>query len=523
MRTPLRQKGRIGQAQTSSTQTIPAPVGGWNARDALAEMPPTDAVALENWFPRTSYCEVRGGYTTHATGMTGNGKTLAVYNALSGTNTMYCYTASGIYDVSAAGAVGASKLARTNGKHVWTMFGDGTSNYLIAVNGVDKPAYFDGTTWTAVDGASTPAITGITTTTISYVNAFKGRLFFLVNNSLSFYYLAAGAAGGAVTRFQLDAECVRGGYLMALGTLTLDAGDGPDDRFIAITSEGECIVYQGTNPNSAASWSKVGAFYIGKPIGRNCLCKFGGDLVVLTQNGAFPLTKAIQSNVIDNKESLSFKIENAFNDASKLYFSVYGWKAIVFPKQSAMLVNVPAAEDGDHSQYVMNTITKSWCKFTGWNAEDFAILNNELYFCSGTGTSKAWVAGNPDGTNDIVAYGKPAFTNFGKGGVGKQVKLLRPVLEVNATVSFLTGVDIDYTDRYLSGTATYTPSTIYLWGSALWGASIWGGGLSTVKKWTSPSCYPGYAATGKIKINVRTTTVRWLSNDYVFEIGGPMS
>ena len=522
MRIPLRQKSKLARGQSSATQSIPAPVGGWNARDALADMPATDAVVLENWFPRTSSCDIRGGYSDWATGMTGNGKTLAAYNPLSGSNKLYCYTASGIYDVTTAGAVGASKLARTNGKHIWTAFGDGSSNWLIAVNGVDKPAYFDGTTWTAVDNATTPALTGLTTTSIAYVNAFKGRLFFLANSSLNFYYLAAGSAGGALTAFSLNGEATRGGYLMAMGTLTIDAGDGPDDRAVFVTSEGEVIVYQGTNPSSAASWTKVGAFYVGRPIGRRCLCKFGGDLVILTQNGAFPLTKALQSNVIDNKEALSFKIENAFNEASKDYFSVFGWKAIVFPKQSALIVNIPIAEDGAHQQYVMNTITKAWCKFTGWNAEDFAVLDNDLYFSVGTKVVKAWIGESADGTSDVVAYGKPAFSHFGRRGVQKQVKMFRPVLSINGTATFLTGVDVDYQERQLTGTTSYTPSSVALWGTAIWGVSLWGSGEVAVKQWTSPSCPPGYAATGKIKMSNRTLSIRWLSCDYVFEIGGPM-
>jgi hypothetical protein len=45
---------------------IPAPVGGWNARDALANMPPTDAVKLVNFIPRGSYVQSRGGYGVHA-------------------------------------------------------------------------------------------------------------------------------------------------------------------------------------------------------------------------------------------------------------------------------------------------------------------------------------------------------------------------------------------------------------------------------------------------------------------------
>lgn len=522
MRVPLRQKNKLARGQTASTQSIPAPVGGWNARDPLASMPPTDAVILENWFPQTTACQIRGGYTSHATGMTGNGKTLAVYNQLSGTNKMYAYTASGIYDVSSAGAVGSSKLSRTDGKHIWVNFGDGSSNWLIAVNGVDKPAYFDGTTWTAVDGVSTPALTGVTSTSIAYVNAFKGRLFFILKNTLDFWYLAAGAAGGALTKFSLAGEAVRGGYLMAMGTLTLDAGDGPDDRAVFVTSEGEVIVYQGTNPSSAASWTKVGSFYVGKPIGRRCLQKFGGDLIVITQNGVYPLTKAIQSNVIDNKEALSFKIEKAFNDASKEYFSIFGWKAIVFPKQSALIVNVPLAEDGIHHQYVMNTITQAWCKFTGWDAEDFAVYDGELYYTDGTVVNKAWVEGSRDGTANIVAYGKPAFNYFGKLGSQKLIKLFRPVLDVNGPLGFLAGIDTDFRETNLTGTVYYTPYSTSQWGTGVWGVALWGSGGQVTRQWTSPRNSPGYAAVGKIKIANQDLTVKWLSSDYVFEVGGPM-
>ncbi len=521
MREALRRKTRLVQGQSAIPQSVPAPVGGWNARDALAEMPATDAIALENWFPRTSYCEIRGGYTEHATGMTGNGKTLAVHNALAGTSTIYCYTASGIYDVTSAGAVGASKLARTEGKHQWTMMGDGTSNWLIACNGVDKPAYFDGTTWTAVDNATVPALTGVTTTTLIAPMVFKGRLFFIEKDKNKFWYLAAGAVGGALTAFALDGEARRGGYLMALATLTVDAGDGPDDRFVAITSEGEVIIYQGTNPSSAASWEKVGSYFIGRPIGRRCVTQWGGDLVVLTQNGAFPLSKAIQSTVIDNKQAMSFKIENAFNDAAKDYFSVFGWKVIIYPKQSAMLVNIPYAEDGRHEQFVMNTITGAWCKFTGWNAEDFCIMGNEMYFTSGTKTYKAWT-GWVDGTNDVVAYGKTAFSYFGRKDAVKKVDLFRPVLSANGSISFLTGIDVDFQDNALIGTASYSTPTISLWGTALWGTGLWSGGLAVLKKWTSPSHFPGKAISGKIKIANRVYQIQWMAHEYIFEPGGPL-
>jgi hypothetical protein len=519
VREALRTKSRLGQGRVADAVSYPAPVGGWNARDAYADMPATDAVVLKNWFPRTSYCEIRGGYASHATGMTNNGKTLAIYNKLNGTSKMYAVTQSGVYDASIAGAVGASLAARTNGKHQWVNFGDGTNNYLIMCNGVDKPLYFDGTTWTAVDNATTPALSGVTSSTLVYPSVFKGRLFFIAVDQLAFWYLAAGAAGGALTKFPLDGEAVRGGYLVAMATWTVDGGNGPDDRAVFMTSEGELLVYQGTNPSSATAWAKIGTYFLGKPLGRRCFEKMGGDLVVLTQNGAFPLSKALQSASINYTSALSDKIQKAFNDAARLYSSVFGWKATVFPNQAALVVNVPHSEDGTHEQYVMNTITGSWCSFDSWNAEDFAVYNGDLYFTAGTVVYKAWT-GLIDGLNNIIAYGKTAFSYFGTPGELKYFTGFQPVLAVNGSLSFLTDIDVDFQDGPITTTATYTVVSGALWDSGRWDVGYWAPGIEVVKQWTSPSEYPGNCAAGKVKVSTNSLTVQWMASNYIFERGG---
>lgn len=520
MRQPLRSKGSIPQGRVSTIKSFPAPVGGWNARDALSAMKPTDAIALENWFPGTSYVEIRGGYTppaSSATGMTGNGKTLAIYNSLTGTNRMFCSTASGVYNVTSPGAVGSSVAARTNGKHIWVMFGDGSSNWLIMANGVDKPLYYDGTTWTAVDGITSPALTGLTTTKIVYVNSYKGRLFFLEKDSLTFWYLDAGVAGGALTAFDLSGEANKGGYLMSMATWTRDSGDGQDDVAVFMTSEGQAIVYQGNNPSSSTAWFKVGTFFIGKPLGRRCLSQYGGDLIILTENGAFPLSAALQSASIDYKQAISFKIENAFTEAARNYGANFGWEADILPAHSALIVNVPISEDGIHEQYVMNTITKAWCKFKDWNAECFAVFNRELYFATGTSVVKAWT-GTIDGVNSIIAYGKTAFSNFGSNEI-KKLEMFRPMLATNGTLQFLTDIDVDFGDDMISGVATYTVTNGAKWDVALWDNSYWAADFQVIKEWTSPDEWEGIWVSGKLKISTNSLTVQWISNDFMYQNG----
>ena len=48
---------------TARTASVPAPIGGWNARDSLANMSPTDAVQMVNFFPTPTDVTMRKGWT----------------------------------------------------------------------------------------------------------------------------------------------------------------------------------------------------------------------------------------------------------------------------------------------------------------------------------------------------------------------------------------------------------------------------------------------------------------------------
>ena len=494
----------------------PAPVDGWNARDSLASMKPTAAIDLENFFPGTSYVEMRGGRANHLTAMTGAGKTLAVYNKLTGTNEMFCATASGVYNASAAGAAGASLAARTSGKHQWAMFNDGTNSYLIMVNGVDKPLYYNGTTWVAVDAASSPALTGLTTTLIIGVTVFKGRLIFIEKDTLKMWYLAAGAAGGALSSFSFAGVAKKGGYLMAAAAWTIDAGDGPDDRAVFVTSEGEILVYVGTDPASASTWSLVGVYETGKPLGRKCLTKIGGDLLVINQNGAFTMSQAVQSSAIDYRRALSANIEPAFVEAARSYSATFGWTPVIFPSRSALIINVPITEDGEHEQYVMNTITKAWCRFKEWDAEDFAVYNSELYYVAGTTVHKAWT-GTSDGGADIVAYAKPAFTYLTDPGRKKRVQMLRQTFQATASFEARNSLDVDYSDREATGSELFSLSGGFVWNTGVWGTGVWGGGFVTKRIARSPASEPGYCVSGKLQVRSADSRLRWMETAYLYD------
>ena len=70
----------LANGRTNQVTTLPAPTGGWNARDNIAKMKPEDAVRLVNLFPGVASVDLRGGYSAHVTGLPAQVETLMEYS-----------------------------------------------------------------------------------------------------------------------------------------------------------------------------------------------------------------------------------------------------------------------------------------------------------------------------------------------------------------------------------------------------------------------------------------------------------
>ena len=250
----------------STSKALPPPVRGWNTREALADMPVECAVIMDNVFPQTDDVQVRRGYTSHATGMSGSVETLIEYTPLSGTNELFAANAGDIYDVTSSGAIGAAVVTgQSNNRYQQTQIGTSGGQFVFVCNGADTPKTYNGSTW------ADSTITGPTIANLIWCNLHQRRLWVGEVDSLTAWYGGTNAIGGSFTQFSLAGIAKLGGYIMAMGTWTRDAGDGQDDVAVFITSEGEAIVYEGTDPSAASTWSLIGVFRIGRPIGRRCI------------------------------------------------------------------------------------------------------------------------------------------------------------------------------------------------------------------------------------------------------------
>lgn len=658
---------------TATTASVPAPIGGWNARDSLANMSPTDAVQLVNWYPTPTDVTMRKGYTvtsilTTSTGVqtissithvneiatlttaSAHGLTTGAYVSISGTtpseysgvfkitvtgattftyvmtaiptgnatvvgtylnqddtpvNTLMNYTKTSGYDLfGAAGGdiwntqpnpavkvfsgISSDKLQSVN------MTNTAGTHYLVACNGIDPVMIYDGDDWfyvattttaqtistithvgavatlttasahglitgnrVTISGASsseyngtyvitvtgattftytmasTPAanatvvgsyttigITGVNSNTFINVNLFKNRLYFTQKDTLDCWYLDPQSIGGVASPLYFGGIARNGGYLQAMGTWTLDAGQGADDYAVFVTSMGEVIVYNGTDPDDAATWLLKGVWQIGQTFSRRCFFKWSGDLLLLTQDGLVPLSSALQSSRLDPRVNLTDKIYYAVSQAATTYFANFGWQINYFASENMLILNIPITNGTE--QYVMHTITKSWGRFTGIEAHCWEVSGDADMHFGGNGYVATFYTSFSDDENNITAAAQQAYSYFDSPGQLKRFTLVRPILQSSGGVpNVYCGLSTDFDTEINLGQVSFNPTTMNdgVWNTSKWDNANWSGGLITTKVWQGVT---GIGYTGSVNLNVaaRNIELHWASTDYVMERGG---
>ena len=586
----------VAKKFTANTTSLAAPIGGWNARDSLAEMNPLDAVQMVNFFPTPTDITLRKGYTKTSTGITGEVQTLMNYAGYDGTNTLFAIANGVIYNASTSTASSVF-TGLSNSKFQHCMISTDGGNFIIAVNGVDPAIIYDGTRWykmattttaqtissitrggtgnltatlttasahglitgnrVSISGATeanyngTYAITVTGTTTFTYtmatapaanatvvgtytvlgitgvnsntfinVNMCQNRLFFVQKNSMTFWYLPVESIGGAALDFPLGAIARSGGFLQAMGTWTLDAGYGVDDLSAFVTSMGEVIVYKGTNPSDPNAWSEVGVWQMGQTFSRRCFFKWGGDLLLLTQDGLVPMSAALQSSRLDPRINLTDKIYFAVSQAATNFYAEFGWQINYFASENMLILNIPVGTG--YEQYVMHTITKAWARFTGINAICWEVSgDNKIYFGADGYVAQFYADASDNGSN-IVGNCQQAYSYFDSRGQLKRFTLIRPIIQTdNGFPTVLCGISTDFDTVPLTNQISFNPSLLSLarWDTSKWDEANWGGFYTITKNWQGVS---GLGFSGSVNINVASQGIdfHWASTDYVMERGG---
>jgi hypothetical protein len=519
-------------AGTSGPVTYPSPALGWNTRDPIAAMKPGFARIMDGVVVEGGDVRMRRGWRAWATGLPGRVDGLLPWLGAGSTEALFASSGTGIYNVSTAGAVGSAVVTGlTSARWDGINFAASGGNFLFCWNGTDTERTYNGTTW------ATWTATGLTGR-VTWGGAFKGRMFVGTANRLSFYYGGAGAIAGAFTEFPLQGIAERGGYVVGFATLTLDAGNGPDDLAIFITSEGEAIVYAGTDPASATTWGLVGRWRLPRPVGapHRCLGQYGGDILYMCDQGVVPLRRFFsprQAFDIIREYAITATIEPTWQALTNTQRSASGWGMCSLSRLGLLVFNVPWSATASQQVVVSeNNALSRW-------AVPAAV------WCEGMG-GRAFF-GDSSATGRVCLYGEDV-TDAGSGLRGevmthydamrspakwKQALQVQPILRdaLGATIEVVALTDWVAPTPQMDalGPTAAAPSvptlpggsSFLVWGSGLWGVGLWGGGDSgLVLPWRGAQGI-GQAFALRLRLVSGNGRPAWLGSNLVVASGGP--
>lgn len=122
----------VPQQRRATTASLASPIGGWNARDSLAEMNPLDAVQLVNFFPTPTDVTMRRGYSRYSQLTTSVG--VVSISTITHNSTLATVTTSSAHNLTTGRYVSITGCTPSdyNGVYMITVTGATTFTYTMA-------------------------------------------------------------------------------------------------------------------------------------------------------------------------------------------------------------------------------------------------------------------------------------------------------------------------------------------------------------------------------------------------------
>lgn len=528
---PFKTPRKAAAAQVSQLFNNPPPTGGLNLRDPISEMSPLDALVLDNFIARQQGVELRKGWQVHTSAVEGvtEFKSVFTYAAADPGDTKIFAAANGdIYDVTEEPATIAETGTGSTSDIWWTVqFSNSSGNYLLAVS--PGAGYW---TYDATNGwVDRTALTVGLPTSVRTVGVWKKRIWFTVEGSSDVYYMHdVDAIQGAADVFPMGSVLRNGGSISALINWTIDAGFSVDDYLVAVGTQGDIGVWEGTDPTSADTFKLKGVWYIG-PVPKYGMyfTPFGGDVMILSQQGLIPMSRLVagQYNEAAANTMPASKIQPTLTPLISLLKDVEQWEVFLVPKESIMVIKLPPQGSGDYQQFVMNTITGAWSTFSDMDMVSATLMDGQLYYADPNGQIVKGLYGSVEGA-DIDGVGgvaiegdvMTAFNSYNTPAQLKKFHMARPIFISTTAPSVKLQLNTQYALGNVSGSPAFASTSEGRWDDGVWNIAYFAGSVNTYQAWVG---IVGLGYYGSIRMKVKGVPGTIFTSAHVMsELGGVM-
>lgn len=530
---PFKVPRRAAAAQVAQSAVIPAPTGGLNYRDPISAMSPQDALVLSNMIPRQQGVELRKGWQAYANAVTVAGVAQTVdslfgYTAPNSANNKVFMAANGnIYDVTAGGApvLAVAATGSTNDDWWTTQFSTAAGTYLLAVSpGAGYWTYDTTGGW-----VNRTALTVGLSTSVRTVAVWKQRIWFTVEGDSRVYYMRnVNDIQGHADPFPMGSVLRNGGYVSALFNWTIDAGFSVDDFLVAVGTEGDVAVWEGTDPSSTTTFQIKGVWYVGPvPKFGMYFTPFGGDVMIVSELGLVPMSRLITGQYSQDVQAggPASKIQSVFAPLVRKLLGQRYFNVFVVPSSEVLVVKLPN-DAGTFRQFAMNVTTGAWCEFVGMPMRCGTVIGGQLYFGTDDGLTCKGLFGDRDGVDTVGAGGnyvegdvQTSFSHFGTPAQNKKFSMVRPIFIALSAPAVKLAINTQFQLSSVGGSPFYTADNSGVWNAAAWNVATWSG-QNTYQAWAGTAGL-GYYSSLRMKVRGLPQTV-FTSSHVLFETGGVM-
>ena len=374
--------------------------------------------------------------------------------------------------------------------------------------------------------------------TFHVVLAHINRLYFADRSTLAVYYLPLQAKSGTLAQIPMNAVFRKGGYIIALASWTIDGGSGMDDKLCVFTSNGECAIYTGIDPEDDG-FGLIGVYRFDAPLSKYSIVNYGGDIWVLTGNGLAPLSVLMRTET-EKLPKTDKGIITEFQDVASRYRSLPGWYAVLNNSYGRIICNMPLGSSGNYQQMVRQMPDPIWVKWREIPSRCWCWIDNKMYFGTDGGEVREhsfdYLADNirpdpahPTGpmlSDPIVGKVRGAWSNYKTPGI-KHFKLVRVYARTTgAAVKPYIDMGVNFLDkRPENQPETILPAPPTRWshgaigspGFTKWG-SPWGSGWRPAMAWAGVGRL-GNVGAPYVEIAVNGARYELMGFDVVYEQG----
>lgn len=295
---------------------------------------------------------------------------------------------------------------------------------VVIVDGFGNPVRFNGT---AFSEAIFTTDTGVDPRRFNGVVAHQDRLFFWNTDEPDFYYAnEVGGIQGALTRFPLSRLGNVTGKIVAMRSLTIDAGNDINDALAIFMNTGQIITYRGLNPGDAENWQQMNRVQASPPIGRDSFTQVGADVWMLTPNGLVSVSESLSSSTLALVSELSVAIAE---EISALIETDPAARWSLFTARDGSMVVINRTKNITAQQFIYYPLSRSWATGTA-SARSFQNIGTKPEATAFDGRLGRFSTQN--GSEMIKARWVSSWFNVGRAA---SLRWIKPVIRAKGPLS----------------------------------------------------------------------------------------